>query len=118
MARVTKVVKGGKLMGFRCVAVVGNLNGVVGVGCDSGREVSTAVKRALVDARKNLVRVPMQGQTLPHEVRIRFKAAEVLMKPLTSAATSFKPLAEEATEAHSLSPVVRCTQLVPTLVEV
>jgi small subunit ribosomal protein S5 len=46
------VVKGGKLMGFRCVAVVGDGKGRVGVGCQAGREVSTAVKRALVDAKK------------------------------------------------------------------
>jgi small subunit ribosomal protein S5 len=51
------VVKGGKLMGFRCTAVVGNGKGLVGVGCQAGREVATAVKRALVDAKKNLVRV-------------------------------------------------------------
>jgi hypothetical protein len=47
-----QVVKGGKLMGFRCVAVVGDGKGRVGVGCQAGREVSTAVKRALVDAKK------------------------------------------------------------------
>jgi hypothetical protein len=47
-----QVVKGGKIMGFRCVAVVGDGKGRVGVGCQAGREVSTAVKRALVDAKK------------------------------------------------------------------
>ena len=51
-------------------------------------------------------------------VQLAPPSAEVLMNPLTSAAASFKPLAEEATEAHSLSPAVRSTQLVPTLVEV
>lgn len=62
VSRVTKVVKGGKLMGFRCVCVVGNGAGKVGVGCQAGREVGTAVKRALVDAKKNIIEVsPMEG---------------------------------------------------------
>jgi ribosomal protein S5 len=51
-ASTLQVVKGGKIMGFRCVAVVGDGKGRVGVGCQAGREVSTAVKRALVDAKK------------------------------------------------------------------
>jgi ribosomal protein S5 len=54
-------VKGGKIMGFRCVAIVGNQNGLVGVGCQAGREVAVAVKRTLVDAKKNVVRVPLVG---------------------------------------------------------
>jgi len=82
MARVTKVVKGGKLMGFRCVAVIGNQAGVVGVGVDSGREVTTAVKRALVDARKNLIRVPLVGAgTVPHRVEAKAHASKVLVVP-------------------------------------
>ncbi len=52
-----QVVKGGKIMGFRCTAIVGNQNGLVGVGCMAGRDVSVAAKRALVDAKKNIVRV-------------------------------------------------------------
>jgi len=69
-------------MGFRCVAVVGNLNGVVGVGCDSGREVSTAVKRALVDARKNLVRIPLVGAgTVPHRVEAIKHSSKVVVVP-------------------------------------
>ncbi len=57
--------KGGKLMGFRCTAVVGNGDGLVGVGCQSGREVATAVKRALVDAKKSVVRVSPSGAGAP-----------------------------------------------------
>jgi len=80
--RVTKVVKGGKLMGFRCVCVVGNGNGKVGVGCQAGRDVGTAVKRALVDAKNNLVDVPLVGAgTIPHRVETWFKAAGVVMQP-------------------------------------
>jgi small subunit ribosomal protein S5 len=79
---VTKVVKGGKIMGFRAVVVVGDGAGRVGVGCQSGREVATAVKRSLVDAKKNLVRVPLVGAgTLPHRSEAWFKAAGVVIRP-------------------------------------
>ncbi|GBF92310.1 30S ribosomal protein S5 [Raphidocelis subcapitata] len=82
LSRVTKVVKGGKLMGFRAVAVIGDGKGRVGVGCQSGREVATATKRALVDAKKNLVRVPLVGAgTVPHRVESWFKAAGVVIVP-------------------------------------
>jgi len=82
LGRVTKVVKGGKLMGFRCVAVVGDGKGRVGVGCQAGREVSTAVKRALVDAKKNVVEVPLVGAgTIPHRSEAWFKAAGVVLQP-------------------------------------
>ncbi|KXZ52532.1 hypothetical protein GPECTOR_9g576 [Gonium pectorale] len=82
LSRVTKVVKGGKLMGFRCTAVVGNGNGLVGVGCQAGREVATAVKRALVDAKKSVVRVPLVGAgTVPHRVEAKFNAARCVVLP-------------------------------------
>lgn len=82
LSRVTKVVKGGKLMGFRAVAVVGDGKGRVGVGCQSGREVATATKRALVDAKKNLVRVPLvRAGTVPHRVESWFKGAGVVIVP-------------------------------------
>lgn len=81
--RVTKVVKGGRIMGFRCVAAVGNGVGVVGAGCGGGREVSMAVKRAVVDARKKLIRIPMVGdhRTIPHRVEAKFHAGRVLLMP-------------------------------------
>ncbi len=61
------MVKGGKIMGFRAVVVIGDMKGRVGVGCESGREVQTAVKRALVDARKKIVTVPLvRAGTIPH----------------------------------------------------
>lgn len=82
LGRVTKVVKGGKIMGFRCVAVVGDGKGRVGVGCQAGREVGTAVKRALVDAKKNIVEVPLVGAgTIPHRTEAWFKAAGVVIQP-------------------------------------
>lgn len=82
LSRVTKVVKGGKLMGFRAVAVVGNMKGRVGVGCDSGREVSVAVKRALLDAKRNVINVPLVGAgTIPHRCIARVHGC-VLCVPL------------------------------------
>jgi small subunit ribosomal protein S5 len=83
VSRVTKVVKGGKIMGFRAVVVVGDGNGRLGVGCQSGREVGTAVKRALVDAKRSVVRIPIVGahKTLPHKVEAWFKGARVVVVP-------------------------------------
>ena len=66
---VPQVVKGGKLMGFRCTAIIGNGNGLVGVGCQAGREVATAVKRALVDAKKSVVRVSGPGVRFRRDVQ-------------------------------------------------
>lgn len=72
-------------MGFRCTAVIGNLAGLVGVGCDSGKEVGIAVKRALVDAKKNVIMVPLVGAgTIPHRAEAKFKAARyVVERPQT-----------------------------------
>lgn len=82
LKRVTKVVKGGKLMGFRAVAIVGNQKGLVGVGCSAGREIATAVKRALVDAKKHIIRVPLVGAgTVPHRMEAKFNAARVVIRP-------------------------------------
>lgn len=80
--RAPQVVKGGKIMGFRCVAIVGNANGLVGVGCMAGREVAVAVKRTLLDARRNVVRVPIVGAgTIPHRVESKYHAARVVVVP-------------------------------------
>lgn len=82
LRRVTKVLKGGKLMGFRCIAVVGDQKGNVGLGVDSGREVATATKRALVDAKRNLIKVPLVAAgTLPHRQETKFKSARVVIVP-------------------------------------
>ncbi|GFR45888.1 hypothetical protein Agub_g7343 [Astrephomene gubernaculifera] len=117
LKRVTKVVKGGKLMGFRCTAVVGNGNGLVGVGCQAGREVATAVRRALVDAKKNVVRVPLVGAgTVPHRVEAKFNAARCVVLPAADgtgvlAGSSIRSVLELAGVQNVLAKRLGCRSL-------
>lgn len=79
--RTTKVTKGGKNLSFRAVVVVGNRNGKVGLGIGKAREVPDAIRKAIVDAKKNLISVPIINGTIPHETLGRQDASEVLLKP-------------------------------------
>ena len=79
--RVTKVVKGGKKMGFRVVVVVGDENGRVGMGIGKSNEVSTAIRKAVDDGKKRLINVKRVGKTLPHPIVGKFGASKVIMKP-------------------------------------
>ena len=79
--RVAKVVKGGKRLRFSALVVTGDGGGHVGIGLGKANEVPVAISKANATARKNLIKVPLAGTTIPHEMRVKFGAADVLLKP-------------------------------------
>ena len=79
--RVSKTVKGGRVMKFSALIVVGDGNGIVGYGMGKAAEVPEAIRKGVEDAKKNLVKVSMKGTTIPHETVGAFGAARILMRP-------------------------------------
>jgi len=81
LARVTRVVKGGRRFRFRATLVIGDRKGRVGVGVAKGTDVSDSIQKAFNDAKKNMLTVKLQGNTIPHDVTKKVGSAKVLLKP-------------------------------------
>ncbi|NCO80285.1 30S ribosomal protein S5 [bacterium] len=81
LARVAHTRAGGKKLRFRAVIVTGNRAGKVGVGVASGLDVAQAVEKATYQSKRNMIEIPIVGDTIPHEVYAKFGAAEVILKP-------------------------------------
>lgn len=79
--RVTKVTKGGRTFSFSAIVVVGNENGVVGYGLGKAHEVTSAIAKGIDDAKKNLIKIPVINDTLPHEQTGKYSGARVYIKP-------------------------------------
>ena len=81
VARVTRVVAGGRRFRFRTVVIIGNRAGKVALGVAKAQDVTTAVEKAVQSAKKNLIIVPIKDATIPHEVTAKFGASKIILKP-------------------------------------
>src|SRR5581483_8956959 len=99
--RVTKVVKGGKNLSFSALVVVGDGHGHVGFGVGKAKEVPSAIKKGIESAKKSLIRVPLQGSTIPHAVVGNFGSGSVLLKPAPDATDNIAGAADRAVAASA-----------------
>jgi len=81
VARVTRVTGGGKRMRFRALVVIGDKKGKVGVGVQKGVDVSEAMNKAVNAAKKNMIIIPLRNDTIPHEIKLKYKSSVVFLKP-------------------------------------
>jgi small subunit ribosomal protein S5 len=79
--RVTRVVAGGKRMRFRALVVIGDRKGKVGMGLKKGSDVSESVNKAVNQAKKNMITLPLINETIPHEMVIKYKSSSLMLKP-------------------------------------
>lgn len=101
IGRVTKVVKGGRRFRFNALVVVGNKQGLIGFGLGKAREVPDAIKKAIDDAFKNIIKVNIKGTTIPHDIEYKYNASKILLKPASEgtgviAGGSVRPVVELA----------------------
>ena len=81
IGRVTKVVKGGRRFRFNALVVVGNKKGLIGFGLGKAKEVPDAIKKAIDDAFKNIIKVNVKGTTIAHDIECKYNASRILLKP-------------------------------------
>ncbi len=110
--RCAKVVKGGRRFSFAAIVVVGDKKGQVGIGLGKAGEVPEAIKKAGKQAKKNLLRVPLEGNTIPHEIMGTFGASKVLLKPAPEgtgiiASSSVRAILEVAGYRNILAKSIR-----------
>lgn len=117
--RVTRVVKGGRRLRFRATVAIGDRKGRVGLGVDKATEVPQAIQKAVRDAKKNLIKVPIKDGTIPHEVRLKFKSAKILIMPAKTgtgiiAGGSMRKIAELAGIEDLLGKNLGCNNRITT----
>ncbi len=81
ISRVTKVVKGGRRLRFRATVAIGNRKGKVGIGLGKSNEVTGAIQKAIAKAKKHMITVPLDGSTIPHDIKIKHKSSLILLLP-------------------------------------
>lgn len=101
IGRVTKVVKGGRRFRFTALVVIGNKNGLVGFGFGKAKEVPDAIRKAVDDAFKNIIKVRIVGTTIAHDIEVKYNASRILLKPASEgtgviAGGSARPIMELA----------------------